>query len=96
MITRNVDVDHAGDQITRWSHTGILIFFNSVPIFWHSKCQGTIESSTFGSKFVALKTALYIVNILQYKLCVMGVHTNGSAYMFGDNMIVVNIFSIPH
>ncbi|MGH7954981.1 MAG: hypothetical protein ACREOZ_03385, partial [Gloeomargaritales cyanobacterium] len=32
-----VDADHAGDRLTRRSHTGILIFLNRDPIFWYSK-----------------------------------------------------------
>ena len=49
-----VDADHAGDRLTRRSHTGILIFVQSAPIFWYSKRQATIESSTFGSEIVAM------------------------------------------
>ena len=43
-----VYVDHAIDQLTRWIHTGVLIFVNLAPIIWHSKLQFTIKSSTFG------------------------------------------------
>jgi len=47
------DADHAGNRITRRSHTGIIIFVNRAPVIWYSKAQNTIESSTFGSEFVA-------------------------------------------
>jgi hypothetical protein len=47
-----VDSDHAGCQLTRQSHTGILIFVNNAPILWHSKRQNTVESSMVGSEFV--------------------------------------------
>jgi hypothetical protein len=43
------DSDHAGNKVTRRSHTGILIYLNSAPIQWYSKAQNTVESSTFGS-----------------------------------------------
>jgi hypothetical protein len=46
-----VDANHAGNKITRRSHTGILIFLNRAPIIWFSKAQKTVESSTFGSEF---------------------------------------------
>jgi hypothetical protein len=46
-----VDSDHTECQLTRWSHTGVLIFVNNAPILWHSKRQNSVESSTFGSKF---------------------------------------------
>ena len=32
-----VDADHAGDRMTRRSHTGVLIFVNRAPIQWYSK-----------------------------------------------------------
>jgi hypothetical protein len=50
-----VDADHAGCQVTRRSHTGILIFVNRAPIFWFSKRQNTVESSTFGSEYIAMR-----------------------------------------
>jgi hypothetical protein len=49
-----VDSDHAGNLATRRSHSGIIIFLNKSPILWYSKRQNTVESSTFGSEFVAL------------------------------------------
>jgi len=49
-----VDADHAGDRVTRRSHTGILIFLNRAPIMWFSKRQNTVETSTFGSEFLAM------------------------------------------
>jgi hypothetical protein len=34
-----IDADHAGNRVTRRSHTGILIFLNRSPISWYSKAQ---------------------------------------------------------
>ncbi|MFN9953664.1 MAG: hypothetical protein ACK55I_11235, partial [bacterium] len=48
------DSDHAGNKLTRRSHTKILIHLNSSPIQWFSKAQNTVESSTFGSGFIAM------------------------------------------
>ncbi len=67
------DTDHAGNRITRRSHTGVLIFVNRAPIVWYSKSQNTIESSTFGSEFVATKIAIELVEALRYKLRMFGV-----------------------
>jgi hypothetical protein len=53
-ITMFVDANHAGNVVTRRSHSGILIFVQNAPIMWHSKRQNSVESSTFGSEFVAL------------------------------------------
>ena len=52
-----LDANHAGNVITRRSHTGIIIYVQNAPIIWFSKRQNMVESSSFGSKFVALRTA---------------------------------------
>ena len=46
-----VEGDSARDKVTQRSKTGTLLYLNSAPIVWYSKCQNTIESSTFGSEF---------------------------------------------
>jgi hypothetical protein len=84
-----VDADHAGNLATRRSHTGILIFVNMAPIIWYSKRQNTVESSTFGSEFVALRTAVELIISLRYKLRMFGVHVDGPANVFCDNQGVV-------
>ena len=43
-INAFVDADHAGNKVTRRSHTGVLIYCNMAPILWYSKKQNTIES----------------------------------------------------
>ena len=50
-----VDADHAGNRMTRRSHSGILIYLQNTPIIWYSKRQNTVESSSFGSEFIALR-----------------------------------------
>ena len=72
-----VDAKHAGNKVTRRSQTGILIFFNKAPIVAFSKRQNTLETSTFGSKFIALKNAVEIVEALRYKLRMFGVPIEG-------------------
>ena len=62
------DAAHATDHLTRRSTTGIIFFLNGAPIKWYSKRQNTIESSTFGSEFVALKIATEINDGLRCKL----------------------------
>jgi hypothetical protein len=34
-----VDADHAGDQVTRRSRTGFIVFLNNAAIFWSSKSK---------------------------------------------------------
>jgi hypothetical protein len=90
-----VDSDHAGDKLKRHSRTGYLICLNNAPIVWFSKKQNTIERSSFGSKFVALKTAMETLRGLRYKLRMLGFAIDGPNYTFGDNMSVVKNTSAP-
>jgi hypothetical protein len=84
-----VDSDHASNRVTRRSHTGILTFINRAPIQWFSKRQNTVESSTFGSEFIAMKTAVEMIQGLRTKLRWLGIPLLGPANVFGDNESVV-------
>ena len=84
-----VDADHAGCRVTRRSHTGVIIFINRAPILWFSKRQNTVESSTFGSEFVAMRIAIEMIEGLRYKLRMMGVGIDGPCNVFCDNNAVV-------
>ena len=90
-----VDADHAGCRVTRRSHTGVLIFVNRAPIVWYSKRQNTVESSTFGSEFVAARTAVDLIEGLRYKLRMFGVEIDGPTTMFCDNESVVRNSTAP-
>lgn len=94
-VSMFVDADHAGNLATRRSHTGILIFVNKAPIIWYSKRQNTVESSTFGSEFVALRIGLELVESLRYKLRMFGVPIDGPANVFCDNKSVATNSSVP-
>ena len=89
-----VDSDHAVDKVTRRSQTGILIFVNRAPILWYNKRQNTVETSTFGSEFIAMKTAVEQVESLWYKLRMFGVPLEGPTNMFCDNEAVFKNVSI--
>jgi hypothetical protein len=90
-----VDADHAGCLATRRSHTGIIIYVNSAPIVWFSKRQNTVESSTFGSEFIALKQAIDLVEGLRYKLRMMGIGIDDSTSIYCDNEAVVKSTTAP-
>jgi hypothetical protein len=85
-----VDSDHAGEALTRRSRTGYLIYINMAPILWHSKKQGTIETSVFGAEFVAMKTATEAARGLRYKLRMMGIEVEEPNFIYGDNMSVIH------
>lgn len=90
-----VDADHAGCLATRRSHTGIIVYVNQAPIIWYSKRQNTVESSTFGSEFVALKQSIDIIEGLRYKLRMMGIPIDDSTFIYCDNEAVVKSSTAP-
>ena len=90
-----VDADHARNKVTRRSHTGIIIFCNLSPILWYSKRQNTVETSTFGSEFIALRIAIELIESIRYKLRMFGIPLNGAARVFCDNESVVKSSSNP-
>ena len=83
-----VYANHAGNKVTRWSQTGILIFVNKAPIIAFSKRKNTVETSTFGSEFTSLKNAVELVEALRYKLRMFGVPIEGPTNVFCDNELV--------
>jgi len=62
---------------------------------WYSKAQKTVETSTFGSEFVALRIAVELVEALRYKLRMMGIPLDGPANLFGDNSSVITNATVP-
>ena len=65
------------------------------PIQWYSKRQNTVESSTFGSEFVALRTAIEMSDGLRYKLKMLGVPVEGETRVLCDNQSVIKNGSFP-
>ena len=95
IISMFVDADHAGNRVTRRSHTGIVIYINSAPIIWYSKRQNTVESSTFGSEIIALRIGIELVEGLVYKLMMFGIPIECETRIFCDNKAVVNSGTRP-
>ena len=81
--------------MTHWSQKGILILVNKAPIIAFSKRQNTVETSTFGSEFTALKNTVDIVKSLRYKLRLFGVPIEGPINVLCDNESVYNNVSTP-
>ncbi len=90
-----VDADLAGDKKTRRSQTGLLIFMNRAPIIWYSKRQNTVETSTFGSEFTAMKIGVELIEALRYKLRMFGVPIDGSTNVFCNNESVYKSTVMP-
>ena len=93
VITAFVDASHGANQVTRRSHTGFVIFVNRAPILWYSKKQTTVETSTFSSELIALKTCMEHIISLRYKLRMFGVCIDGPATVFCDNKTCVDCSS---
>jgi len=94
-ITVYVDADHAHDQVTRRSVTGIIVFMNNTPVRWFCKKQNTVETSTYGSELVAARIATELIIELRYLLREMGVIVETPAMLLGDNLSVVLNTTVP-
>jgi hypothetical protein len=94
-VTCYVDADHAGCRVTRRSQTGLIIMVQGAPIIWYSKRQNTVETSTFGSEFIAMKTAVEQVEALRYKLRMLGIPIDGPADLYCDNESVFRNSAFP-
>lgn len=89
VIRAKVDADHASDTVSRRSRTGMLVWLNGALVHWWSKKQNSVESSSFGSEFIAMKQCCEYLRGLRYKLRMMGIPVEGPAYIFGDNQSVL-------
>jgi hypothetical protein len=83
-----VDASHTSDKKSCKSQTGILVFLNHAPIYWYSEKQNCVESSTFGSEFVAMKTAVEYIRALQLKLRWMGLPFHGPGNVYCDMLTI--------
>lgn len=88
-ITAFVDSDHAHDKVTRRSVTGLIIFLGRTPIFFSSKRQGAIETSTYGAEFCAMRTAVEELISVRYMMRCLGMKVEYASLLFGDNLGVV-------
>ena len=85
-----VDANHAGNLVNCRSQAWILMFVMKSPIVWYSKRQKTVETSTFGSEFVAMRQATEMIEALSYKLRMSGIPIDGPTRVYGDNGAVIS------
>ena len=95
IISSYVDANLYHDFVTGRSVTGILTFLNKTPIDWYSKRQSTVETSTYGSEFVAARIGVEQLIDLRTTLRYLGVPIISKSYMFGDNNSVIMNSTIP-
>jgi hypothetical protein len=72
-----------------------LLFVNRAVVQWYSKRQNTVETSTFGSEFVAMRVAVELIEALRYKLRMFGVPIEGATNVFCDNEAVTKNAIFP-
>ena len=94
--TTTLDANLLHCLATGASLTACLHFCIQAPTDWYSKKQATVETATYGSKFVATKTATEQIIDLRYTLRYLGVPIKSKSYMFGDNRSVVSSATLPH
>ena len=78
------------------SLTGCLHFVNKTPIDWYSKKQATVETATYGSEFVAAKTATEQIMDIRQTLRYLGAPIGAKSFLFGDNRSLVTNATLPH
>ena len=94
--TTTLDANLLHCLTTRASLTTCLHFCNQTPTDWYSKKQATVETATYGSEFVAAKTATEQIMDMRYTLRYLGVPIKSKSYMFGDNRSAVTSATLPH
>jgi hypothetical protein len=89
------EASHASDLVMHRSTTGFLIYLCGTPVVLYSKCQNTVESSTFGSECFALRISTEKVEALRTKLHQFGVPFDGPCNTFVDNKSVITQSTKP-
>ena len=94
--THYVDANLHHDLATGKAVTAVLHFLNQAPIDAYTKRQSTVETATYGSEFVAARTAVDQIIDIRTTLRYLGVPIRDKSYMFGDNRSVVTSSTIPN
>ena len=94
--THYVDANLHHDLATGKAVTAVLHFLNQTPIDAYTKRQSTVETATYGSEFVAARTAVDQIIDIRTTLRYLGVPIRDKSYMFGDNRSVVTSSTIPN
>ena len=78
------------------SLTGCLHFVNKTPVDWYSKKEATVETTTYGSEFVAAQTATEQIMDIRQTLRYLGAPIGTKSFLFGDNRSVVTSATVLH
>ena len=91
LMTTYFDANLCHDMTTGKAVTGVLHFYNQIPIDFHTRKQGTVETATYGSEYVAGGRAA-TKQIMDHPISLryLGVLVLGPTYLFGDTKSVVD------
>ena len=87
--TTTMDANLNHSLATCKSLTGCLHFVKKTPVDWYSKKQATVETATYGSEFIAAKTATEQIMDIMQTLRYLGAPITTKSILFGDNRSVV-------
>ena len=68
---------------------GLIAFLGRTPVFYLSKRQGDIETSTYGAEFFAMNTGVEETIVMRYMMQFLGVNVETASLLCGDNMGVI-------
>ena len=97
-VTTNTTIDANLNHClaTGKSLTGCLHFVNKTPVDWYSKKQAAVETATYGSEFVAAKTATEQTMDIRQTLRYLGPPIATKSFLFGENRSVVTSATLPN
>jgi len=81
VLTTFVDANLLHDLTTGRSATGVIHMINQTPVERFSKRQSTVETSTYGSEFVAARQAMEQTIDIRFNLRMMGIPIGGPTYL---------------
>ena len=96
MTTTTIDANLNHCLARGKSLTGCLHFVNKTPVDWYFKKQAIVETATYGSEFVAAKTATEQIMDIRQTLRYLGAPIGAKSFSFGDNRSVVTSATLPH
>jgi len=89
LIWAKVVADRATDTVTRKSRTGFLVWLNISLVYFMIKKKASVETSSFGAEFCAMRQCCDYLCGLRYKLCMMGIEILDPCYVEGNNQSVL-------
>ena len=87
--TTTMDANLNNCLATGKSLTGCLHFVNKTPVDWNSKKQATVKTATYGSEFVAAKTATEQIMDIRQILRYLGAPIGAKSFF----LVTINLWS---